>query len=102
MLEGKPLPTIWDVPDDLWERRGRFSRQGFRDAPEASMKTAGLLLTSLMFPVASAKLIPASASLSLAEGLRKGATTIRMESPSVPGFPGFGKAEGGPTGPPIC
>ena len=20
MLEGKPLPTIWDVPDDLWER----------------------------------------------------------------------------------
>ena len=20
MVEGKPLPTIWDVPDDLWER----------------------------------------------------------------------------------
>ena len=20
MLEGKPLPTIWDVPDGLWER----------------------------------------------------------------------------------
>ena len=22
MVEGKPLPTIWDVPDDLWERIG--------------------------------------------------------------------------------
>ena len=20
MVEGKPLATIWDVPDDLWER----------------------------------------------------------------------------------
>ena len=22
MVEGKALPTIWDVPDDLWERIG--------------------------------------------------------------------------------
>ena len=22
MVEWKPLPTIWDVPDDLWERIG--------------------------------------------------------------------------------
>ena len=48
------------------------------------MKIAGLLLTNLRFPVASAKLIPASASLSLAEGPRKGATTMRMASLSAP------------------
>ena len=43
------------------------------------MKTAGRSVTNLMFPVASAKLMPASASLSLADGPRKGAITIRLK-----------------------
>ena len=66
------------------ERRGRFFLKGLRTAPEASMKTAGLVMASRRFPVASAKLMPASASLSLAEGPRNGATTMGMTLLSGP------------------